>query len=263
MMNDNRIKELVVGLAVVALVGFGAVLPATADPIPVGSLVSDGTRALQGEGFGVVLPVLTLQATPDEVGGVGWNGSADYKFSDIDGTGNGSDVNLGSPHSMTYLFSTLITNGIDNAADLGLIYNANDTGQTGLNTVLHDVRLRVYELDGDWVFQTGLCSGTNPVCPGDFPVTNQGQGGDGYMFILSAPAQAAVQAYFDSPSQYRVGLWANIGQTNNGAEDFYFREVGATPGPVVPEPSTLLLFCTGIGMVGVARWKIIAGLFRK
>lgn len=247
-MPQKRTTKLSLCLLILSIIGFGSAVSANADPVPVGSLVTNGTRTQQGSGFGVVLPVLTLQATPSEMGGVGWNGSADYAFTAQNGTGTGAAVNLGAPHSQTYLFSTLIANGINNAANLGLIYNANETG-SALNTVLNNVSLRVYDLAGNWVFQTGLCSGSNPACPGNFPVFNQGQGGDGYLFTLDAAAQAALAAYFANPTQYRVGLWADINNTDDGPEDFYFQAV--TPTTPIPEPASMLLL--GSGLLGLAQ----------
>jgi len=210
-------------LAAFVVASFGWTAVAKADPIPVGSLVSDGTRIQQGTGFGVVLPVLTLQKTGGEVGGVGVNTSgADYIFATLAGTGDGdaSGVkNLGAPHTETYTFQQLIDAGITSTAELGLIYNANETGNA-LNTVLNDVRLRVYTLDGTWVYQSGTCSGTNPVCPGNFPVFNQGQGGDGYLFRLDG---ANLSTYFADPTQYRLGLWASVSDNDDGPDDFYFQ----------------------------------------
>src|SRR5687767_9886383 len=91
------VRKFLPSLLICCAVIWLGVSPVQADPLPIGSLFSDGTQALQGAGFGVVLPVLTLSQTQNnttEVGGVGWNGSADYKFTNVDGTGTGADVVL-------------------------------------------------------------------------------------------------------------------------------------------------------------------------
>jgi hypothetical protein len=187
----------------------------------------------------MVLPVLSLQNTPTEVGSIAWNGTEDVCSVDAKCTG--------AVHSQTYTFQQLIDNGILNAANLGIVYNINEPG-SALNTIINDARLTVYDLDGNWVFQTGTCGGSNPVCPGDFPQTGGGQGGDGYLFTLDAVSQAALAQFFANPTQFRLGFSADISATAGGAEDFYFQAIEGTE--PVPEPASMFLL--GTGLIGVA-----------
>jgi hypothetical protein len=236
-------KNLLLSIAVLTFLNLGFATVVKADPVPVGALISDGTRSTKGNGFGVVLPVLSLQNTPQETGSIVWNGSQDVCSGDAKCTG--------SVHSQTYLFQDLINAGIKNAANLGLVYNINEPG-SGINTHINDVRLTVFDLAGNFVFQTGLCGGTNPVCPGDFPQVGGGQGGDGYLFILDPTAQTGLAAYFADPTHFRVGLTSSISSTAAGAEDYYFQAIeGAAP---VPEPASMLLLGSGLfGLVAHVR----------
>jgi hypothetical protein len=256
-MSRESIKNLVLGLAVVAMMGFGT-LTAKADPIVTGHLLSNGPINTQGTGFGTLLEVLVLHAkgsTTTEAGGVAWDGSKDIAADE----GTAGDVVLnGNSHSSTYSIQFLIDNGFT-ANNLSIVYNVNEEG-VDPNTHLNDVNLRIYSAAGVLLFETDICGTADPTlpCPGDFAAFDQGQGSDGYLFILDPAAAAQVAKYFgpgpDQCLDCRVGLFADINEVGDGAENFYLH---ANEGPSeVPEPTSMLLL--GSGLVGLA-----AGVRRK
>jgi len=272
-------KKLALRLSAVALLA-----------IPMGTaradLILTTLQLNQGQGFGAVETIFTLQVT----GGNQTLGTqieqGCYAFGDVKGAystadpfvasttvnlGNlcgenaGNQVANGSPKNALPSFGDV---GITNVNQIGLLVNLNQVSDAGLT--LNDMNLSFYTASGDVIFNAilpngwcaivALCSGADT-----FLSSVQGQGGNGYVFILDAAQQAGLAAAISVSgatfSSILVGAGGNFGcagtqtanckEANDGAESLQLANI-VTGQSVVPEPSTTLLMAGGLlGIVGL------------
>lgn len=196
-----------------------AVSAAHADVIFVGPTSQSGT------GFGNVLNVLTLHATPQEAGSVLWQGSGDLRSGDA------------TNQSQTRSVAELTAAGVG-ALDFGVVFNINEPGSSAPVT-LQQFELVFQDQTGEELF-TQEWTGSMSLMP---LAQGQGTGGAGYLFTVNlTPAQASL--FFSDPAN-RIGMRVEspILSTAGGPENFY----------LIPAPGALALLGLAVGALGRRR----------
>ena len=188
----------------------------------------------QGTGFGNVLTVLSLQATPSEFGSVLWDGVSDVLIGDY------------TNQSQTRTVTELSAAGIDDS-NFVVIFNINEGGDSNPVLTLHDFDIVFQDASGAELFREFFDAG------GGLPLdlAGSGNGASGWLFNVNFTANAAAAAAFFTVATNRIGMEITsaqaIANTKGGADSFF---VAAH----VPEPATLVTALLGIGPL--ALWWI-------
>jgi len=211
-------------VATIGIICLGACLPR----IAAGDIIFTNTQVdEQGTGFGNVLTVLGLQATPSEFGSVLWNGAVDVLTDDA------------TNQSETQTVADLVLAGIDES-NLTLIFNINEGGDSDPVLTLHDFDVVFQDSSGAVLFRETFDSGAGlPLAqPGS------GNGASGWRFDVNFTTNSVLAAAFFTNPTNRLGMEIvsdqAIANTKGGADSFFVAAV-------VPEPTTHLLLLLGTG----------------
>jgi len=196
-----------------------------------------------GGGLGAQTTILTLQNTgpnaTTESGCITPTGASTTMTQcgglTITGTG---DVMTGASQSRTAFISQLT------GSTLRLGFNATEPANAP-DATINSLALTLFSGN------TALASFTLGDTPLTLTNTLTGIGNFGFVFGLTATAQATFNSFLNSPN-LSIGVATNLSNVTGGPETFNLATTG--PGQVIPEPSTYVLMASGLlGLAGLAR----------
>lgn len=203
--------------------------------LPSHALTLQGQENFRFTGMDVDNTILTLQGSDKSAeawGSVGLNAWTK------------SDVLRGQAMPGVSLTRTLGELGVNSAASLRVVFNANEPfAEWGRGIVLEDLVLNIFSPTGALLYSSGA------FMPVKFADTSSGVGNSGYVFALDGEQAAAAQAAaFGAGFQNNfIGLSATVLSAHGGPETFF---VGSSP---VPEPASWALAFAGLAGLTLVR----------